>query len=532
MPKIQVILRVEFEAESSDQQTIHLALDQVLSLQPSCRVISKTISEIDGQLVHGEDPRAYSVIPGIGGSSANGICGDTYRPSYSERDGDRGRDRHHDRNSRIDSYRPTNASSSRALILHPDRSESVHPPDPSSTDDTEDAAHLGSRYNTLIDSMMFTTDPQSSRSKYKNHQIEHYSPPPASRHDRSASPRASGVLRRSVRLRAASDREIGGSAPDGDKVGRARKASFDETHVSRLQGWKERRGRGDGENDNDERLRKRNGGDRGEVEPAPSSSLEVLAPRTVAKEPAGEKSRFEKQQDRESTSPLPIPWPRCGRRTSACSFVTDANICALSGHGIAEALRLRNLRSSQKIRKARLRFDKQRWGEGDGEVKQGARLDAIIDRAYSLTLPGILPSYPDRTARHETRLLTSRLVSRDLHIRLHHPIFDHEWSDARNSQEEGRGGGAASDEPSASGDEEEEADADAETDTEERPADEEGEVELARPESEPGSESRSKPLRHGGSLHRSVASCASGTEPGERHGDGDGDEIRECSDWR
>ncbi len=57
------------------------------------------------------------------------------------------------------------------------------------------------------------------------------------------------------------------------------------------------------------------------------------------------------------------------------------------GHGITEALRLKNLRSNQKIEKAKRQFDKVRWGDtgeegGAGEVKQGARMDAVIERTY------------------------------------------------------------------------------------------------------------------------------------------------------
>jgi hypothetical protein len=69
---------------------------------------------------------------------------------------------------------------------------------------------------------------------------------------------------------------------------------------------------------------------------------------------------------------------------SVASIISDSNSI---GHGITEALRLKNLRSNYKIQKARLRLDKQRWTEEDGQ--QGSRMDAIIDRTCS-----ILPHTP------------------------------------------------------------------------------------------------------------------------------------------
>lgn len=62
-----------------------------------------------------------------------------------------------------------------------------------------------------------------------------------------------------------------------------------------------------------------------------------------------------------------------------------------TGHGITEALRLKNLRWRQKVDKARQRSDQQRWGNEGGEVREGARLDAIIDRT--------LPNRPDPRLR-------------------------------------------------------------------------------------------------------------------------------------
>ncbi len=72
-----------------------------------------------------------------------------------------------------------------------------------------------------------------------------------------------------------------------------------------------------------------------------------------------------------------------------------------SGHGITEALRLKNLRSNQRIEKAKRQFDQVRWGGageegGRGEVKQGARMDAVIERMYSpLHLP---PPHPQTSS--------------------------------------------------------------------------------------------------------------------------------------
>ena len=46
---------------------------------------------------------------------------------------------------------------------------------------------------------------------------------------------------------------------------------------------------------------------------------------------------------------------------------------------MTEALRLKNLRSTQRIEKGMRISERRRWG-GDGEVKEGARMDAVIDR--------------------------------------------------------------------------------------------------------------------------------------------------------
>ena len=64
---------------------------------------------------------------------------------------------------------------------------------------------------------------------------------------------------------------------------------------------------------------------------------------------------------------------------------------AATGHGITEALRLKNLRWRQKSDKARQRSEQQRWGNEGGGVREGARLDAIIDRK--------LPNRPDPRSR-------------------------------------------------------------------------------------------------------------------------------------
>ena len=283
------MLKVEFEADSSDRQVIDLALDQILLLQPSCRILSKTISEIDGKVVNYEDLHSLNTSSGDGEPSSNGVRGDTYRPDYSHHDflllvv-------HRDINSHVDSYRPMNVSSSDALTIHPDRQQMKD-------HDIPTRGPLGTRYDALVDSMIFPTEyPQSSRPKRKKHRIEHYSPPPASRRDRSASPKASAGLRRSNRLRAstASAKETVWPAPgrwrdSGSSSGHGRKVSSDETHASRLE---ERR-----RNDDVARRRRRRSG--GEVEPASASSLETLVPRIVAKDFMGGKTKFEKQQDRE-----------------------------------------------------------------------------------------------------------------------------------------------------------------------------------------------------------------------------------------
>jgi hypothetical protein len=325
MPKIQAILKVEFEANSSNQEVIDLALDQVLLLQPACRVISKTVSEIDGRVVSSQEDLRHlnNNIWGDGGSPSNGVGGDTYRPDYSEHDRDKDKDRRRDRGSHIDSYRPgtpehnlsnsrsldsyrpANFSSSDPLTLHPDGYKVVDL-------DISTPGPLGTRYDALVDSMIFTADSRSSRPKKKKHRIQHYSPPPASRRDRSASPRASAGVRRSSRLRAASNGEAVRSSPPGLRMGHGRKVSSDETHTSRLQ---ERQ-----TDEDDERRRRRRRRSGGEVDPR-LSPLEILAPRTVAKDLTGEKTKFEKQQDRKYNQEPPFIEP-----VEKALLLTDINL--------------------------------------------------------------------------------------------------------------------------------------------------------------------------------------------------------------
>lgn len=73
-----------------------------------------------------------------------------------------------------------------------------------------------------------------------------------------------------------------------------------------------------------------------------------------------------------------------------CSVATIISDSSSIGHGITEALRLKNLRSNHKIQKSRLRLDQQRWREEDGQ--QESKMDAIIDRTCSI-LPHTLSLY-------------------------------------------------------------------------------------------------------------------------------------------
>lgn len=50
------------------------------------------------------------------------------------------------------------------------------------------------------------------------------------------------------------------------------------------------------------------------------------------------------------------------------------------GHGMTEALRLKELRTKQKSEKARRIFNKQRWDQGQDQ--DGPRMDAVIDGTF------------------------------------------------------------------------------------------------------------------------------------------------------
>ncbi len=348
MPRIKVNLMVEFEADKvGSDQDIDLALDQVLLLQPSCKLVSKRVAEIDGEVVGGG--AGCSLLDPISrrathASTAlwNGFHGDSYRPDYPHHD----RDRDRDTGSRFDSYRPAPVSldvdarsfravdsyrpkdhlSSDSAAMHPDRQKALSfPVLPELVDNNGElppigyekfdpqqaqAIGLGTRYDTLIEDMVFPPgDPQSPRPKKKNrhgNRGAHYSPPP--RPDRSASPSSSGnALRRSDRLR--------GDAPGTSRAkeivwppGRRsrdlipdarREGSSEEALENRLVSLSRKR---------DEDLKTM------DAEPG---SLEALASTVVAKDAVGPKNKFEKQWERE--------YHRC-----------SANSIALAGMGLTD----------------------------------------------------------------------------------------------------------------------------------------------------------------------------------------------------
>jgi hypothetical protein len=305
MPKIKAVLTVEFEADSSDQEIIDLALDQVLILQPSCKVTSKTIAEIDGEVVNQQNPfspdSTRSICPRKPSSGRhNSVHGSSYRPEYSDRDRDRRIDSYRpgsldvQSTSRpIDSYKPRDYISNSGEVSS-DAQRGIHSSDMFGHRTTVDSdvpsagpPSLGTRYDALVGSMLFGRPFYHFGSEKRSSRLDHYSPQP--RPDRSASP--SRRLRRSDRLRAVFGEESM-RFPDSAKrpgSGFTRKASFDETHESgrweRKQQLKE----------DDRQIR---------VEPG---SLEALAPRIVAKDlAAGGRNKFEKQ--RESKYTLPLSW--------------------------------------------------------------------------------------------------------------------------------------------------------------------------------------------------------------------------------
>jgi hypothetical protein len=201
MPKIKVNLTVEFETDKPDYN-VDVALDQVLFLQPSCKIISKTLTEIDG-------------IPYFGDVifSRNGFHEKSYRPDYSGHERDQGRidsyrpgpsvDHVPSSRSVIDSYRPEDRASSDAVRGNADRQNETNP---SKYTENSTSGVLDTRYGPLIADMIVSPDPQSSRTgKIRGRHPEHYSPPP--RRDRSASPPR--AVRRSDRLRSApSSKEV------------------------------------------------------------------------------------------------------------------------------------------------------------------------------------------------------------------------------------------------------------------------------------------------------------------------------------
>ncbi|ERF73896.1 hypothetical protein EPUS_05908 [Endocarpon pusillum Z07020] len=339
MPKIKMALVVEFDADQSDHNTIHLALDQILHLQPACSIVSKNIIEIDGTPTVGADGLSSAeTIARYSRSSAtvgprDGVQGDSYRPDYSERSRDQLLDSYrpgtldgHGASSRgIDSYRPNGKVSSDPAAIHPDRQKIM-----TRSDETIDftneggglssSAVLGTRYDALVEDIVFTPNSQpttNNNSSYKDTRTRrsssHYSPPPA--RDRSASPQ--NGWRRSERLRTAPSRN---------------RSEHETSHKTKLERWKQRR---------DEEMKRLE---------AARGSLEFLAPLF------SDKGRFERQREI---------------------------------HGITEALRLKNLRTNHKIEKAKRQLDKRRWGGagekagGGEEVKQGARMDAVIEQIAS-----------------------------------------------------------------------------------------------------------------------------------------------------
>lgn len=329
MPRIIVVLTVQFDADSPDQEIIDLALDQVLVVQPSCKIISKRVAEIDGIAVGGEDPLPLeSIARGSRFSPRDrfrhGVDGDTYRPDYS----DRGRDQRFDSyrpgssagqasSSRaMDSYRPNeHVSSSNSAIVHPDRqkvmtlSEKVDaltkngelPPIGHHPEDSSSGVY-GTRYDALIEGMVFTPAPQSSTLKKPNrgHRGAHYSPPP--RRDRSASPE--NRPRRSDRLRSAATSGKDIVSPPGRKPRddmsdlRKRLSNYEKSQESKLERWRWHR-------EEDEK--------RTEAGPG---SLEELAPKTLAKALPSERNKFEKQQESKYMRPFLLHWSELFRHSS------------------------------------------------------------------------------------------------------------------------------------------------------------------------------------------------------------------------
>lgn len=293
MPTIKANLIVEFEADTPVQEAIDIALDQVLLLQPSCKLVSKTILEIDGEALNRENPFIHATTSTEFRHSLttrrNGAHGDSYRPEYSERDSPQRIDNYRPSSPHglsfqpIDSYRPNDNVSSSSTGLHPGKNKLVESPEfmhyPTAADPQSllsiGASELGTRYDALIDSLVFNPDPQSSRPKKSRgcrRPPSHYSPP---RHNRSASP-PSSELRRSERLRAA-------ESGKGLVWPSERKLSLPEAHERRR--WE---------------LEQRRKEEETEQSAAEPGSLEALAPKMVAKDVAASgRLKFAKQQESE-----------------------------------------------------------------------------------------------------------------------------------------------------------------------------------------------------------------------------------------
>ena len=283
MPKIKMALVVEFDADRPDQNTIHLALEQMLHLQPACSMVSKRVIEIDGTAAVGEDDLSSAeTIARYSRSAAtmgprDGVQGDSYRPDYSARSRDQlldsyrpaTLDGHGASSPGIDSYRPNEKVSS---AIHPDRQKIMALSDetvdfPNEGGGLSSSAILGTRYDALVEDMVFTphsqllTNNSSSNNDTRTRRSgSHYSPPP--RRDRSASPQTG--RRRSERLRSAPSRNV---------------SDHETSHKTKLERWKQRR---------DEDVKR--------IE-ATRGSIENLAPLFSAK------GRFERQRESEFKPP-------------------------------------------------------------------------------------------------------------------------------------------------------------------------------------------------------------------------------------
>lgn len=125
MPKIKVNLTVEFEAANTSTQEIDETFDYSLTFHPPCKLITKTVTEIDGVLVGGSQTaptpsQERSKYPHLellwSGSNHRDHINKSYRLAHPDCQDDRDRDR--DRDRIVDGYRPSS----------PSRSESHCPP--------------------------------------------------------------------------------------------------------------------------------------------------------------------------------------------------------------------------------------------------------------------------------------------------------------------------------------------------------------------------------------------------------------------